>query len=176
MGCRTRVPAAVRRRSCAGRGCEGGHESMTAAVADPVFAEPTNSVPVAAKMRTASRSAPPLLGVAILAGPTGASAVPQLVDLGGLTSAPVRAYAQLADVFEPEGWAHGPVSSFEFLEAIKARTDLTWGQIAEALGGAPRSIHLWRRGGGLRAEHEERLYALGSLGAGLEVGGPTGPR
>lgn len=53
------------------------------------------------------------------------------------------------------------------LEKVKTATGLTWSQLAEALGVEARTLHLWRRGGGIRDEHEIRLRRLQTLVATL---------
>jgi hypothetical protein len=62
------------------------------------------------------------------------------------------------------------------LEEIKRRSGLTWGQIADAMGVEARAVHLWRRGGGISAEHEERLHELSALIDSIDLGTPEDAR
>jgi transcriptional regulator with XRE-family HTH domain len=62
------------------------------------------------------------------------------------------------------------------LEDIKRRSRLTWEQIADAMGVEARAVHLWRRGGGISAEHEERLHELSALIENIDLGTPDDTR
>lgn len=62
------------------------------------------------------------------------------------------------------------------LEEIKRRSGLTWGQVADAMGVDARAVHLWRRGGGISAEHEERLHELSALIECIDLGTPDDAR
>jgi hypothetical protein len=62
------------------------------------------------------------------------------------------------------------------LDQIKQRSGLTWVQVAHGLDINPRSLYLWRRGGGISAEHEQRLPELVALIDTLDTGNPTDVR
>jgi hypothetical protein len=63
------------------------------------------------------------------------------------------------------------------VEGIKHKSGLTWGQLAEAMGlDQPRSIHLWRTGGGINAANETRLNELNALIDIIDLGNAAGVR
>lgn len=62
------------------------------------------------------------------------------------------------------------------LEEIKRKSGLTWVQLADAMGVEPRAVHLWRRGGGISAAHEERLHELNALVDSVDLDTPTDVR
>jgi hypothetical protein len=59
------------------------------------------------------------------------------------------------------------------LAEIKRKSDLTWGQLAEAMDVDARAVYLWRGGGGISAAHEERLHELSALVDSLDAGVPA---
>lgn len=61
------------------------------------------------------------------------------------------------------GPAHPALETKGLIEDVKRRSGLTWDVLAQAVGVAPRSLHLWRAGGRPTAGHHERLHALREL-------------
>jgi hypothetical protein len=102
-----------------------------------------------------------------------ACAAPEVLDW---TSADV---VELAWPFMPvQGGPPGAVEIVDLTETavqrqineLKRRSGLTWTLFAEAVGVDVRAVHLWRRGGGISAGHEQRLNELTSLIDSIDLG------
>jgi hypothetical protein len=108
---------------------------------------------------------------------TGATAFPLPSEVLDWTSAdaielvwPLSLSGHAAAIGEISVVEHGQTSVQRQLEEIKRRSGLTWGQVADAVGVDARAVHLWRQGGGISAEHEERLHELRALIESLDLG------
>lgn len=62
------------------------------------------------------------------------------------------------------------------LRRLHDRADLTWGDVAQALGVSRRTVHNWLTGGQLAGTHLARLLALESLVDGAAAGDPATTR
>lgn len=106
-------------------------------------------------------------GVVFAPSATGSLGIEPAWDLGSLgtgASAP-----RWSPALPPSSAAelHSAHALAERIEAAKRVSGLTWNQLAGALGVRARTLHLWRRGGGIRHEQERRLRAFFALITGL---------
>lgn len=78
------------------------------------------------------------------------------------------------------GWFHEGSSRLQkglspqrALAELRSRTELTWGQLARALGVNRRSLHFWAQGERPSASNFERLMDLVEIVRGIDDGDPT---
>jgi hypothetical protein len=121
--------------------------------------------------------------LALIGALTGATAFPAPFEVLDWTSANVieQVWPLLVSAHPPAIQAASLVDEAHTavqraLAEIKRRSGLTWGQVADAMGVEARTVHLWRRGGGISAEHEERLHELSALIGSIDVGTPDDAR
>lgn len=123
------------------------------------------------------------MGFALVGGLTGATACAFPSELLDWTSADVIELAR--PLFLPRHvgamgvieLVEQPESPVQYqLNEIKRKSGLTWGQLADAMGVDARAVHLWRRGGGISAAHEERLQEMNALINSIDLGVPADVR
>jgi hypothetical protein len=123
------------------------------------------------------------MGFALVGGLTGATACAFPSELLDWTSADVielarpvflRGDSGAISIIELLAPAESPVE--RHLDEIKRKSRLTWGQLADAMGVDARAVHLWRRGGGISAGHEERLQEMHAFMNNIDVGTPADVR
>lgn len=118
------------------------------------------------------------MGFALVGGLTGTGACAFPPELNDLTSATVielaRRPRKLDSLIELELSLVRPSADENLvrraLDEIKSRSRLTWGQIAGAMDVDTRTIHLWRAGKGISANHQERLQELIGLINSIDLG------
>lgn len=73
------------------------------------------------------------------------------------------------------GWLYeaGPPPSQSVLAELRSRTELTWAQLARALGVQRRSLHFWARGERPSAPNLERLMGILGLVRAIDRGDPS---
>lgn len=73
------------------------------------------------------------------------------------------------------GWLRepGPPPSQSVLAELRSRTQLTWAQIARALGVQRRSLHFWARGERPSAANLERLMGILGIVRAIDRGDPS---
>lgn len=73
------------------------------------------------------------------------------------------------------GWLRetGPPPSQSVLAELRSRTQLTWAQLARALGVQRRSLHFWARGERPSAANLERLMGILGIVRALDRGDPS---
>jgi hypothetical protein len=113
------------------------------------------------------------IGLALVGTITGASACALPITITDWTSATVvemRALKSFSGHVGPPTLAIASPASAPTVRELKDRSGLTWSQLADAMAVKPRTLHLWRRGGGISAGHEERLRELHTLIDNLDLG------
>lgn len=73
------------------------------------------------------------------------------------------------------GWLHtaGPPPSQSVVAELRSRTQLTWAQLARALGVQRRSLHFWARGERPSAANLERLMGILGIIRAIDRGDPS---
>lgn len=73
------------------------------------------------------------------------------------------------------GWLHeaGPPPSQSVVAELRSRTQLTWAQLARALGVQRRSLHFWARGERPSAANLERLMGILGMVRSIDRGDPS---
>jgi transcriptional regulator with XRE-family HTH domain len=93
------------------------------------------------------------------------------------STTPPRVQEDLASTTTAAGEGEELGSSLDTtLLQLKKRADLSWGEVAEALGVSSRSIHLWMKGARISPRHARRIAELSALVATEDQGNPARTR
>jgi transcriptional regulator with XRE-family HTH domain len=100
-----------------------------------------------------------------------------LSGTSGLAAIDAQAFASIRLLFSgtTSGWLQEdePPASQKALFELRQRTDLTWAQLARALGVQRRSLHFWAKGERLSAPNFERLMRVAGIVRSMDKGSPA---